>query len=113
MDCLFCKIVEGKIPSTRVYEDNEVLAFRDINPVAPLHVLIIPKRHIESVAKLSTADEALAMKLISTARDIAQKEGFADKGYRIVLNTGASAGQSVKHLHLHLIAGRDFTWPPG
>jgi len=113
LDCLFCKIAAGEIPSQKVYEDEDVLAFSDISPVAPLHVLIIPKKHIESLAALSDDDSLLASKMLFCARDIAREKGFAEDGYRVVTNCGARAGQSVKHIHLHLLAGRDFEWPPG
>lgn len=113
MDCLFCRIVEKQIPSTVVYEDAEMLAFRDINPEAPFHVLVIPKKHIGSLAEVTGADEQLVGRMLGKIRDIAAKEGLNDEGWRVVANTGARAGQSVKHLHFHLLGGRHFHWPPG
>lgn len=112
-DCLFCKIVSGKIPSDPVFEDEEVCAFRDINPQAPTHVLIIPKRHIPSVAALTGDDAALCGKLIVVAARIAEECGVADRGFRLVFNSGEDGGQSVGHLHLHLLGGRKLGWPPG
>jgi histidine triad (HIT) family protein len=113
MDCVFCKIVEKKIPSTVVYEDDTVLAFRDINPAAPLHVLVVPKKHIVSVRDLSPEDSPLIGHMFSVMKEIAKAQGVEKDGYRIVTNTGDRAGQSVKHLHFHLLGGRDFAWPPG
>ncbi|NLU41285.1 MAG: histidine triad nucleotide-binding protein [Firmicutes bacterium] len=112
-DCLFCKIVSGKIPSDRVFEDEEVYAFRDINPQAPTHVLIIPKRHIPSAAALTGDDAAVCGRLVVVAARIAQECGMADRGFRLVLNSGEDGGQSVGHLHLHLLGGRKLGWPPG
>ena len=112
-DCLFCKMASGAIKPDVVYEDNEVLAFRDINPQAPLHVLVIPKRHIATLNDLQAADGALIGKLYLAARHIAAQEGVAVRGYRVVMNCNAEAGQSVFHLHLHLLGGRPMHWPPG
>lgn len=112
-DCLFCRIVAGEIPAQKVDETHTTLAFRDIDPKAPLHVLVVPKRHIPSVNALDATDAALVGELIVRARDIARAEGAAEGGYRLVLNTGADAGQSVDHIHLHLLGGRDLRWPPG
>jgi histidine triad (HIT) family protein len=112
-DCLFCNIIAGDIPSEKVYEDDDVYAFRDINPVAPLHVLIIPKKHIATINALETGDAGLAGKLYLAAKHIAAKEGYAEEGYRTVMNCGEKAGQTVFHIHLHLLAGRDLSWPPG
>lgn len=111
MNCLFCKITRREIPSELIYEDGEAVAFRDINPQAPVHILIVPKRHIEKHADLSTAEKALMGHLHEVARVLAVKEKLGD--YRLVLNNGAGAGQSVWHLHLHLLSGRAFSWPPG
>ena len=111
-DCLFCRIVGGTIPADRVHEDDAVLAFRDINPQAPTHVLVIPKRHIASAADLGTADAELLGRLWETVARIARSEGL-DKGWRVVTNVGRDAGQSVEHLHLHLLGGRALKWPPG
>jgi len=111
-DCLFCRIVAGEIPSDRVHEDDEVIAFRDIAPQAPTHVLIIPRRHVADLHDLTDADAALLGSLFGAARRIADDEGL-ERGYRIVSNVGAESGQSVFHLHLHLLGGRPMTWPPG
>lgn len=111
--CLFCRILAGQIPATVVHETADTLAFRDINPRAPTHVLVIPRRHIQSVAHLAPEDQALAGQLLLVAAEIARQEGFADRGYRVVSNIGEWGGQSVDHLHLHLMGGRSFTWPPG
>ncbi len=112
-DCLFCKMVSGAIQPNKVYEDNDVLAFRDINPQAPVHVLVIPKRHIATVNDLTDADAALVGKLTLIAKKIAAELGVADSGYRLVSNCNADAGQSVWHIHLHLLGGRGLQWPPG
>ncbi len=111
-DCIFCKIVKGDIPSAKVYEDDTVLAFRDLEPQAPQHILIIPKEHIASAAEITEKNSAVVAHIFETAAKIAHDLGF-DDGFRIVTNCGDSAGQSVKHLHFHVLSGRDFTWPPG
>lgn len=111
-ECLFCKILKGEIPSVKVYEDEDVFAFRDINPQAPEHILIIPKMHINRVENLQNDQADLAGKLIITAKNIARQLGIKN-GYRLVFNNGPYAGQEVEHIHLHLLAGRKFTWPPG
>ena len=111
-DCLFCKIVEGKIPATRVHEDDWCVAFRDINPQAPLHVLIVPREHLATLDDAREAHVELLGRLLAAAQHIAAEQGFAG-AYRVAVNCGASAGQSVFHLHLHLLAGRAFSWPPG
>jgi histidine triad (HIT) family protein len=111
-DCLFCKIVAGKIPAKLVTEDDRALAFRDINPQAPTHVLVVPKKHIPSLNELTDEDAALVGHLHVIARQVAAAEGL-EAGYRTVFNTGAHAGQTVWHLHLHLLGGRAFAWPPG
>ncbi len=113
MDCIFCKIAAGQIPATPVYQDDEVFAFRDLHPQAPTHILIIPRRHVATVNDLEGGDAALVGKLFLAAKKIAAQEGFAANGYRLVMNTNADAGQTVFHIHLHLLAGRSFTWPPG
>ncbi|NOH04432.1 MAG: histidine triad nucleotide-binding protein [Chloroflexi bacterium] len=105
-DCIFCKIVKGEIPSTNVYKDEQVTAFRDINPAAPTHILIVPNRHIDSVNMMIPEDEPLVGRLFSVARQLAEKEGIAEDGYRLVVNTNAGAGQTVFHLHMHLLGGR-------
>ena len=112
-DCLFCKIAAGQIPSKKVYEDEEVLAFYDIQPAAPVHVLIIPKRHIESALALTQEDAALLCHLFLVAKRLAKELGVAESGCRIITNVGADGGQSVPHLHLHLLGGRSLQWPPG
>jgi histidine triad (HIT) family protein len=112
-DCLFCKIGSGDIPADVIYEDDDVIAFRDINPQAPTHALIIPKRHIATINDLDPADDATVGRLYLAAKQIAADEGFAEDGYRVTMNCNAAAGQTVFHIHLHLLGGRDFTWPPG
>ena len=112
-DCLFCKIVSGKLPASRVYEDDEVIAINDIDPQAPLHVLLIPRRHIATTNDLTPQDDGLVGKMLRTAAAIAGERGYAASGYRTVFNCQRGAGQSVFHIHLHLLAGRNFTWPPG
>lgn len=112
MDCLFCKIINGDIPSAKVYEDETVFAFRDIEPQAPVHILIVPKQHIKSAAEITSENSAVVAHIFEVAAKIAEDEGLTD-GYRIVNNCGDSAGQTVKHLHFHLMGGREFTWPAG
>ena len=112
MSCLFCKIIDGSIPSASIYSDDLCYAFADIQPQAPVHVLIVPRRHIRSVAEASNADASLLGHLMLVAAQIARDKGLA-KGYRVVANTGADGGQSVDHLHYHLLGGRSLTWPPG
>jgi histidine triad (HIT) family protein len=111
MNCLFCSIVEGKIPASKVHENDSVLAFDDINPQAPTHVLVIPKAHFENAAELAASDAQTLGELFVVARKIADDRSLA--GYRTIFNTGADAGQTVFHAHLHLLGGRSFTWPPG
>lgn len=113
MDCLFCKIVAGEIPATFVHQDDEVVAFRDIQPQAPTHILIVPRRHIESVAELAAEDAALGGHLLLAAGQIARSAGVAESGYRLVTNSGAEGGQSVLHLHLHLLGGRQLSGQMG
>ena len=112
-DCLFCKIIHRDIPATLVYEDDRVVAFNDINPQAPTHVLIVPKRHIATLNELSTEDDRLVGELVRRATAIAGERGLAAGGYRTVFNTNRDAGQTVFHIHLHLLGGRTMTWPPG
>ncbi len=112
-DCLFCKIVAGDIPAELVHEDARVVAFRDINPQAPTHVLIIPREHIPTINDLDAAHEPLVGALFSVAKKIAGDEGLSDDGYRVVMNCNEGAGQSVFHIHLHLLGGRPLHWPPG
>ncbi len=113
MSCLFCKIVAGEIPAKRVYEDDKVMAFEDINPQAPTHVLLIPKRHIATLNDLLEADDALVGTLVRRAAAIADERGLAAGGYRTVFNCNSDAGQTVFHVHLHLLGGRRMSWPPG
>ena len=110
-DCLFCKIVKGDIPSSKIYEDDDIFAFNDINPQAPTHILICPKKHIEKIASMDLEDTALIGKVIESAKKIAEDKQIED--YRLVFNNGSGAGQEVFHIHLHLLAGRPFAWPPG
>lgn len=112
-DCLFCKILAGDIPADIIYESDTAIAFRDINPQAPTHVLIIPRKHIATINEITTDDHAVVGSLYSAAQDIAAAEGFADEGYRAVMNCNAAAGQTVFHIHLHLLGGRALGWPPG
>lgn len=112
-DCLFCRIVRKEIPASVVYEDDDLLVFNDINPQAPLHALVIPKRHIATLNELSSQDEALVGQMVRRAAAIAREQGYADRGFRTVFNTNAEAGQTVFHIHLHVLAGRGLTWPPG
>jgi histidine triad (HIT) family protein len=112
-DCIFCKIATGEIPAERLFEDDQVVAFRDLNPQAPVHVLIIPKRHIATLNAVEPEDEALLGHLFGAARQVAAQEGFAEAGYRTVINCNEAGGQTVFHVHLHLLGGRAMHWPPG
>jgi len=112
-DCLFCKIVKREIPAKVVYEDERLLAFSDINPQAPTHILVIPKRHIESLNELAAGDDALVGEIVRRAAAIAKERGIAVSGFRTVFNTNRDAGQTVSHIHLHLLGGRSMAWPPG
>ena len=112
-DCLFCRIVAREIPSTWVHDDELVIAIRDITPRAPTHILLMPRRHIPSAADLTDADGPLLGRLFATAADLARSEGIAEGGYRLISNVGRWGGQTVDHLHVHLMGGRSFTWPPG
>ncbi|MGH8496289.1 MAG: histidine triad nucleotide-binding protein [Gammaproteobacteria bacterium] len=112
-DCIFCRIASGDLETTLVHEDEDLVAFRDLNPQAPTHVLLIPRRHIATVNDLEEADAKLVGKLTLAAKRIARGEGLAEDGYRLVLNCNRGAGQSVFHIHLHLLGGRPMTWPPG
>ncbi|MBK6644273.1 MAG: histidine triad nucleotide-binding protein [Anaerolineales bacterium] len=105
-DCIFCKIINGELPSTNLYNDEQVTAFRDINPAAPTHILIVPKKHIDSINVLTMDDEPLIGHLFFIAKQLAAQEGIAEPGYRLVINTGAESGQTVDHIHLHLLGGR-------
>lgn len=112
-DCLFCKIVDGDLSADIVYENDSLVAFRDINAKAPTHILLIPRRHIATMNDLQEGDIALTGELLTTAARIAADEGLAEDGYRVVMNCNEAAGQSVFHIHLHLMGGRPMTWPPG
>ncbi len=112
-DCLFCKIRDGEIPADLVYQNDEVLAFNDVNPQAPTHLLIIPKKHVSTVNDVNQEDEVMMGKLFSAAKQNAAEKGLSDDGYRLVVNCNEGAGQTVFHIHMHLLAGRAMTWPPG
>ena len=112
-DCLFCRLVAGDIPATIVHQSDHLVAFKDITPQAPTHVLIVPRRHVGTLNDLSPADDALVGEMVRTAAAIAKESGHADRGYRTVFNCNADAGQTVFHLHLHVLGGRKMTWPPG
>jgi histidine triad (HIT) family protein len=112
-DCLFCKMVERTVPAKIVYEDDQTLAFDDINPQAPVHTLIIPKKHVVAVQDCSAQDQGLLAHLLVTCTKVAKQKGLSECGYRIVANTGRDSGQTVFHLHLHVLGGRHMTWPPG
>ena len=105
-DCIFCKIIKGDIPSNKVYEDEDILAFNDINPAAPIHILVIPKKHISRLTFLNKEDEALIGKIYTTINRIAEREGFKENGFRVIANCGKDAGQEVEHIHFHVLAGK-------
>ena len=109
-DCLFCKIAKKEIPSDIVYEDRDFIAFRDINPIAPIHLLIVPKKHISSVNALKPEDKELVGKLFLVAKEIAKEQGISEKGYRLIFNVGKEGGQAIEHLHLHLLGGKTLSW---
>ena len=113
MSCLFCKIIAGEIPSSKVYEDDRLFAFNDINPQAPMHVLVVPKQHIATLNDLTASHDGLVGAMVRTAAAIAKQKGFDGAGYRTVFNCNAEAGQTVFHVHLHVLGGRRFSWPPG
>lgn len=113
MDCLFCKIAQGTIPAVIIYEDNEIMAFRDLNPQAPKHLLVIPRQHIATINDAKEEHQALLGKMILGAQKIARTEGLSETGYRLVFNINPDGGQTVYHIHLHLLGGRQMTWPPG
>jgi histidine triad (HIT) family protein len=113
VDCIFCKIVNQELPATLIYEDENVIAFDDLYPRAPLHKLIIPRKHIATLNELTKDDIVVAGQLLHTAQHLAKKLGIAEEGYRVVMNTNANAGQAVFHIHLHLLGGRALSWPPG
>ena len=112
-DCIFCKLVKGAIPSEKIYEDDEMLAFRDINPMAPVHFLVIPKKHISSLMHMEAEDISLAGRLLNKAQELARKQGCEKRGARFVINAGQDSGQTVDHLHIHVLGGRTLSWPPG
>lgn len=112
-NCLFCKILAGDIPADIVYESDSAIAFRDINPQAPTHVVIIPRKHIATINDIDPDDQQVVGSLFTAAREIARTEGHAEAGYRVAMNCNESAGQTVFHIHLHLLGGRSFSWPPG
>lgn len=112
-NCLFCKIIAGEIPSNKVYEDDTVLAFYDIDPQAPKHILVIPKKHMANLMQIEAGDAQLVSHIFEVITAIAHEQGFAEEGFRVVINTGINGQQSVEHLHFHVLGGRMLTWPPG
>lgn len=112
-ECIFCQIVDGTIPASKLYEDDQAIAFEDLNPQAPVHMLVIPKRHIVSLDQTGDTDETLVGRLLVVCANVARDRGLAESGYRVVNNIGRGAGQSVFHLHFHVLGGRSFSWPPG
>lgn len=112
-DCIFCKIARGEIPSKKVYEDETVLAFHDIDGKAPVHVLVIPKKHIQNIISFEEEDRALQNHLLDVIKKVAEEMGVSETGFRVVANTGADGGQTVNHLHFHILGGRSLQWPPG
>ncbi|MHB9025823.1 MAG: histidine triad nucleotide-binding protein [Armatimonadota bacterium] len=112
-DCLFCRIADLEIPTQLLYQDHLLVAFRDINPQAPTHILIVPKKHIPNMLHLTDGDAEMLGKVFEVAADLARKDGVAEDGFRLVVNTGLAAGQSVEHIHFHLLGGREMAWPPG
>lgn len=113
MDCLFCKIAQGEIPAKILYQDEKVVVFEDINPQAPHHKIIIPRKHIATLNDLEASDAALVGEMVQSAAELAKELGMAEKGYRLVMNCNDAGGQTVFHIHLHLLGGRSMTWPPG
>ncbi len=112
-DCLFCRIISGELPSAQVYSDDAVVAIRDISPQAPTHILLLSRKHVASVGELGKADVDLMGKLFAAGTELARREGVAEGGYRLVVNVGRNGGQTVDHLHVHMLGGRPMTWPPG
>ena len=112
-DCLFCKLISGEIPATEVYRDDDIFAFEDINPIAPTHILVIPIKHLSDIKSANEDDQELIGKMLLIANQIATEKGLADDGFRYVINTGKNGGQTVYHLHLHIVGGRSLSWPPG
>jgi len=113
MDCLFCRVANGELPTEIIYKNDDILAFRDINPQAPTHVLVIPKRHIDSINHATPGDAELLGRMVLAAKEVAAQEGLHDAGYRLVFNINNHGGQTVYHIHLHVLGGRQMTWPPG
>ncbi len=113
MDCLFCKIIEKKIPSNIIFEDEKVIAFEDVTPQAPVHVLVVPKKHISTVLEIDPEDNTLVGHMIQVAGNISRDRNIADRGFRLVMNCNSEAGQTVFHIHLHMLGGRPMLWPPG
>lgn len=113
MDCIFCKIINKEIPSTIVYEDDDILAFEDVDPAAPVHILVVPKKHIQSLNDLTVEDSSVIAKIMLVIQNIAKDKNIAEAGYRVVNNCGEMGGQSVGHLHFHLLGGREMLWPAG
>lgn len=112
-DCIFCKIINGEVPSDKIYEDDKVIAFKDLDPQSPVHFLVIPKEHIPSVNHIDESNMSIVGHIILVINKLAKEEGLDDKGYRIVNNCGKFGGQTVEHLHFHVLGGRQLTWPPG
>ena len=112
-DCLFCKILDGEIPCDKVYENEHVIAFRDVNPQAPTHVLVIPRKHISTVNDLTEDDKNIVGEMMLAAQQVAKQDGIEDVGYRLIMNCNEGAGQTVFHIHLHILGGRALNWPPG
>lgn len=112
-DCLFCRIIAGEIPGAFVHKDDRIVAFKDMNPQAPMHVLVVPRRHIATLNDLSAEDDALLGEMARVAGNIAKEHGHAERGYRTIFNCNAAAGQTVFHIHMHVLGGRTFGWPPG
>lgn len=112
-ECIFCKIAQGEIPANKVYEDDQIMAFHDLAPQAPVHVLVIPKKHISSLLELGVEDQPLVGHLLYHAQEIARELGLAERGFRVVNNIGEEGGQSVHHIHFHVLGGRKLSWPPG
>ena len=113
MACLFCKIAQAEIPATIVYDDEDVMAFRDVSPQAPTHILVIPKKHIATINDVEIEDQELLGHMVCVAKKIAKEEGLSEPGYRLVFNVNSHGGQAVYHIHLHILGGRQFAWPPG
>lgn len=113
MDCIFCKIANKEIKSTFIYEDEEIVIFKDVNPVAPVHLLAIPKKHISSIMEIGELEDSVSARILKIISKVAKDMNIDEDGFRIVSNTGDGAGQSVKHLHFHILGGRKFNWPPG